>query len=251
MSRYLTPSKIGLLALTSLYLESAVPSAAIIPVLSFLVASTGHFVSASDENGVDRRRLAITIDDLQKATANLVSGIPGRSIWDLLLSRLWKINSLDAFHTFFGTLEAMLQGLQGENERHLTNDTASNASRLSLSRVSPLGAFVRRAQIEFTRLQFHDAVLIWKGFIAYRAPTLTQWKKRNPTAGPSSFDVNLQLEGLNIDSRMNKLIYSPHDDSAGKSILVSTVDVEKLLDYQVERMQRKSWRLIRSMDFVY
>ena len=224
-----------------LYSESVVPSTAIIPVLSFLFASTGSTASNSIGNGPEQIRLSATIESLQKATENLVSGIPGRSIWDLLLNKLWKINSLDAFHAFFGTLDAMLQKIPGEKADFPEDDIDQNPNRLLFSRVSPLGAFVRRAQIEFTRLQFHDAVSIWKGFIAYRAPTFTQWKKRNPSAGPLSFDINLQNEGQDIDGRMTRLTYGDHDDTTGKSMLVSTVDVEKLLDYQVERMQRESW----------
>ena len=239
MSRYLTPSKIGLLALISLYTESVVPSTSIIPLLSFLVAHVDPTEFCQSQTRMLQDGLIATIESFQKATINLISGIPGRTIWDLLLNKLWKIESLDALHTFFDSLGLLLQRTPEEIQRPGADNLDANPNRMLLSRVSPLGAFVRRAQIEFTRLQFHDAVSIWKGFIVYRAPTLAQWKKRNPTAGPTNFDVSLQAEHLGMEDRVTSLVYGDHAGTAGKNTNVSTIDVEKLLDYQTERMQSK------------
>ena len=38
---------------------------------------------------------------------------------------------------------------------------------------------------------------------------------------------------------MTSLAYGDHEGTAGKNTVVSTIDVEKLLEYQVERMQSK------------
>ena len=239
MSRYLTPSKIGLLALVSLYTEPVVPSTAIIPLLSFIVS---HVVPAEPSTSLTRvqhEELTSTIEAFQNATISLVSGIPGRTIWDLLLNKLWKINSLDALHEFFDSLASLLQKTPEETQRPGADSIDSKPNRMLLSRLSPLGAFVRRAQVEFTRLQFHDAISIWKGLIAYRAPTLAQWKKRNPTAGPTNFDVNLQAEHLGMEDRITSLAYGDPEGNVGKYTVVSTIDIEKLLDFQVERMQSK------------
>ena len=248
MSRYLTPSKVGLLALISLYTESVVPSTATIPVLSFLVSNVLPTGLSTREKESQQGESIGTIEAFQKITIALGSGIPGRTIWDLLLNKLWKINSLDSLHAFFDSLHHLLQKTPNEVQRLGVAGVDSNPNRLLLSRVSPLGAFVRRAQIEFTRLQFHDTVTIWKDFIAYRAPTLGQWKKRNPTAGPSSFDVNVRADYPGMEDRVTGLVYVSDDKSAKKKPVVSTVDVEKLLDYQVERMQsmwRASFPLLR------
>lgn len=237
MSRYLTPSKIGFLALISLYTESVVPSTATIPVLSFLVFNVLPTVSSGNGKESHQDGSAAAVEAFRRTTAALVSGIPGRTIWDLLLSHLWKINSLDALHGFFDGLEHLLQRTPDELQRHGVEGIDTNPNRMLLSRVSPLGAFVRRTQIEFTRLQFHDAVTIWKDFVAWRAPTLAQWKKRNPTAGLTSFDVNLQGDDPAVTDRVAGLVYDAADSDLKKKPAVSTVDVEKLLDYQVERMQ--------------
>ncbi|KAL8862317.1 MAG: hypothetical protein Q9178_001326 [Gyalolechia marmorata] len=118
-----------------------------------------------------------------------------------------------------------------------------------LSRNSPLGAFVRRSQLEFTRLQFHDGTSLWKSLIVYRRPTLPAWKRRNPGAGPLSFDTNLQAESFDTDGTLLDLIYG---GLSSKTVMLkdgntSTDDMEKLLDYQVSRMQKPGNRVPQAM----
>ena len=243
MSRYLTPTKIGLLALISLYTESVVPSAATIPVLSFLISQVlpVNSVTSRNDDLLRSRDIALTLDDFQQATINHISGIPGRTVWDLLLNKLWKINSFDALHVFFDTLSLLLQKTpeQLQNEAEGGADTDSNPNRMLLSRTSPLGAFVRRARLEFTRLQFHDGLTLWKSFVPYRAPSLPQWKKRNQTAGNTSFDVNLQQDHLDLGDRLTEVAYGEPETGALLVAGVSTEDVKKLLEYQVDQMQSK------------
>lgn len=238
MSRYLTPSKVGLLALISLYTDSVVPSIATIPVLSFVVS---HLLPIESLGAEDRglslhRDFTITIDCFREATIILASGIPGRTIWDLLLKKLWEISSFDALHCFFDTLSFLLEKTVEELQNNY-EDRAANSKPVLLSRVSPLGAFVRRAQLEFTRLQFHDGIILWKNFVNYRSSTLLLWKRRNPAAGKSSFDSNLHEYRLEMDSRLTELVYYNIADDSRREPSVSTDDVEKLLEYQVDKMQ--------------
>lgn len=238
MSRYLTPSKVGLLALISLYTDSVVPSTATIPVLSFLVSHLLPIepLSVEDEVVSSHCDFTITVDSFRKATIILASGIPGRTIWDLLLKKLWEISSFDALHCFFDTLPFLLEKT-AEESQNADEDIAATSKPILLSRVSPLGAFVRRAQLEFTRLQFHDGIVFWKNFVSYRASTLHLWKRRNPVAGRSSFDTNLQQHRLGMDDRLTELVYGDITEDARKQPSVSTDDVEKLLEYQVDKMQ--------------
>ena len=246
MSRYLTPSKIGLLALIALYTEFVVPSAATIPILSFLVSRVLPINSSASGNeaALRPRDSTLAIDEFQKATIGYVSGIPGRTIWDLLLNKLWKLNSFDALHVFFDSLSSLLQQTPEEQQKEAEDgvDQVLNANHMLISRTSPLGVFVRRAQLEFTRLQFHDGVTLWKGFVAYRTPSLAQWKRRNQTAGDTSFDVNLQEDHLGLGDRLTEVIYGELGAEGQQGSNVSTEDVEKLLEYQVDHMQ-SMWEL--------
>ena len=231
MTRYLTSSKVALLALISLYVDSVVPTAATIPVLSFIVSHLLPPKGLIVEHGSTGRdpTLAISIDDFRKATVTHVSGIPGRTIWDLLLKKLWEINSLDALHAFFDSLSSLLPKAREEG--------IQDPDRMRLSRNSPLGIFVRRAQLEFTRLQLHDSIILWQSFVAYRESTLSLWKRRNPTIEKTGFDVNIADQGFGLDSKVHDILYGNLRGGNSGWGEASTEDVEKLLEFQIDQMQ--------------
>jgi len=241
MSRYLTPSKIGLLALTSLYTESVIPSAATVPILSYLVSHILPVTSNTSrtETKSSLHDSTLTIDDFQRATISHISGIPGRTVWDLLLHKLWKVDSFDALHVFFDTLSLLLQKKSEEQQSQAEHGVDPNPNRILLSRTSPLGSFVRRTQLEFTRLPFHDGITLWKAFVTYRASTLLQWKKRNPAAGNTSFDSNLGDDNLALGGPLTALVYGECEIHPNLQASISTEDVERLLDHQVDHMQSR------------
>lgn len=87
-------------------------------------------------------------------------------------------------------------------------------------------------------MQFHDGVTLWKSFIVFRQPTWTTWRKRNPLAGKESFDINLR--GGTIDDRLANAVYGRVSSmDAPEEGQVSTDDVERLLEFQVEEMQSR------------
>jgi anaphase-promoting complex subunit 5 len=94
----------------------------------------------------------------------------------------------------FDNLSSLLVKTREEQQKDAENGTPA-VDRMLLSRTSPLGTFVRRAQLEFIRLQLNDTMVLWKSFITYREPTLPMWKKRNAAACKTSFDVNLRGVG--------------------------------------------------------
>ncbi|KAG6021285.1 hypothetical protein E4U41_002531, partial [Claviceps citrina] len=245
MARYLTPAKVGLLALVELYTEEAVPSDAVLPVLSFI---TSHLMdhdstdpSASQETRWAKAErtfsLVITIKDFEKLLASypLLTGIPGRKLWDQFLRKLWDINSLDALNDFFDRIMWMLgRGKQAEEEQD---------AKMKLSRHSPLGAFVRRARLEYQRLRFHDCTDLWKAFVRYRQPTANYLKRKNPNLSRLSFD-NVLLLGERDDwdpgsvSALAAVAYGDMltGDESG-TVPVSTNDIGCLLEFQIEQMQ--------------
>ncbi|PWW73845.1 hypothetical protein C7212DRAFT_300781 [Tuber magnatum] len=227
MSRYLTSGKIALLALVELYAESRFPNQSVVPVLSFVIR---HLVSPK-ENAA----FILTLERIKSATLHQPSAVVGRTIFDLLLKKLWEINSFDALHTFFANIQTYLI----EPERADKSPVRVHGEKSMLSRTSVLGCFVRRAALEYVRLQFHDAVSLWRSFIAYREPTLAMWKKRNLGAGPMSFDVN--LKGLGFGDGVVGVVYGRGKES--RDCTISTDDVERLLEFQVESMQRMGTRV--------
>lgn len=253
MARYLTPAKISLLALIELYAEAVVPEAATVPVLSFVIAHLLPFnLPMSRENrpgteSSDGSQTLFSAKDLEKLLGPhpAASGVPGRSLWDLLVKKLWDIDSLDALHIFFERISHLLakthEEIQKDSEIGIP---PPSPEMIVLSRTSPFGSFVRRSQLEFTHLKFHDAVELWKSFVAYRQATLPQWRRRNPGADNWGFDSVLQTGDIEWgDGALESFAYITYGDIVHHPEkaqgFVSTDDMDSLLEFQVEQMQSR------------
>ncbi|EEP75614.1 conserved hypothetical protein [Uncinocarpus reesii 1704] len=244
MARYLTPSKIALLALVSIYSEGVVPNSAIVALLSFFMT---HVLPLDT---LDARRRAIdqenahtiSLEEFEEVTSSLASSIPGRTVWDLFLKRIWQLDCVDSLEEFFTLVSDLITKPREEQIRERSMGIVPEPGKMLLSRTSPLGMFVRRAQLEYARLQFHDSVALWRAFIKYRMPTYHTWAKRNPMNNQSKVDVNIVELGLDLDSPLAKVIYGDLDDTEEDAkVAMSTKDMEKLLDFQVQEMQSNKW----------
>ncbi|THC93348.1 hypothetical protein EYZ11_007174 [Aspergillus tanneri] len=245
MSRYLTPSKIALLCLASIYTEGVVPNSSAIHVLSFLVACLSPLDGSNPNppSGNWEKQSSVSTTDLEEALSTQTSSIPGRSIWDLFLRKIWSINSCDALEAFFSDVPGMLVKTREEQIRDRDNGLAPDSSCIRLSRCSPLGAFVRRAQLEFTRLQFYDSVKLWKGFVKYRLPTYRAWARRNPQEEQATVDINLLELGLDTRSHLAQVVYGNIEDDLEDEQYLSTKDIERLLEFQIGEMQKLGGRV--------
>jgi anaphase-promoting complex subunit 5 len=237
MSQYLTPSKIGLLSLAFLYTEGVVPTSETPAILSFLIsqilpdASHRLEVPAADTDHV----APITTFELELSAHD--SGIPGRTIWDLFLKKIWSFNCADSLEHFLSNIPSLLAKSREQILREREGGEEYVEHRGRISRTSPLGAFIRRVHLEYTRLQFHDARSLWQTFLAYRLPTKQAWEKKNPPNGRNSLDAN--FSDLEIDSShpIAQILYgglATEDDEDGG---LSTYDVERLLEFQVSELQ--------------
>jgi anaphase-promoting complex subunit 5 len=238
MARHLTPSKIGLLALISLYSESVVPNVSSIAILSFVV----DFLLPV-QSGISHPKpgssISPSIEDFQNATITHASAVPGRTIWDLFLRKLWLIDTFDELHVFFDSLSELLVKSHEQQQQDLENGfPPPNPEKLLLSRKSPLGTFVRRTQLEFVRIQLHDSMNLWRAFIVYRQSTLPMWRKRNSNFSNRSFDINLLGDGTKKSGILDVVYGGLMDaDPLMSGGAISTDDVEKLLEFQVKEMQ--------------
>ncbi|KAI0204259.1 anaphase-promoting complex subunit 5-domain-containing protein [Astrocystis sublimbata] len=258
MSRFLNPAKIGLLALIELYTNKTVPTSAIVDVLSFV---TSHLIESdisssafSSDNRWRRAEstvsLVTSISDFESVLSphTAASGVPGRSLWYVFLHKLWKIDSLDALHNFFDNCSLLL----AKTKEELRQDgelgvPAPPPEVIVLSRNSPFGSFVRRSLLEFTRLRFHDTIELWKGFVKYRQSTAAYYRKKTPAFQRLSFD-NVLLTGQSewgeaVDAIASVAYGDMLRDNSNMSTSVSTDDIEKLLEFQIDQMQRYGNRI--------
>ena len=249
MARFLTPSKIGLLALIELYTDAIVPTSSTIHILSFILNQllpatfkAQYKKSSSSESLpfiLDLKSFETLLSSLPAA-----SGHPGRSLWDHFLKKLWDINSLDALHVFFDRRIYLL----AKSREELKKDAElgippPSEDMILLSRTSPFGSFVRRSKIEFERLRFSDAQALWTAFTRWRHDSKRYWARRNGELGRWAGDKPLEEGeeewGMEATEMLELVAYgglSLEDNQEGS---VSTHDVEKLLEFQVEQMQSR------------
>lgn len=162
-----------------------------LPILTFVIK---HLVRPKDAS-----TFVLGLEQIKDVTVNEPSSVVGRTIFDLLLMELWYINSFDALHTFFADAQIYLKDPDKQDQ------TPKHIKRRFISPTSILGCFVRRAGLEFVRLQFNEANSLWRAFVQFREPTLSAWKKRKPLAGPMSFDSN--LVGLAFSDAVVQKVY--------------------------------------------
>ncbi|KAJ5336932.1 hypothetical protein MYU51_006199 [Penicillium brevicompactum] len=242
MTRYLTPWRISLLCLVTLYSDEVVPNSSAIHVLSFLTA--GIFpLDAADKQWEEH--YMPTIAELEECLSGHDSARPGRTLWDLFLDKLWAIDSLDALETFCGeTIPSLLAKSREELIHERDHGIAPEPEdRMRLSRSSPLGAFVRRAHMEYTKLQFHDSVKLWSGFVKYRLPTYSYWSRRHRGADGFAIDANLRDLGLDATSQLARVVYGSMEEDADGKEEVSVRDSERLIEFQVGELQRMGGRV--------
>lgn len=244
MSRYLTPSKIALLCLISVYTEGYVPNSSAVQILSFLVSFLLPLdpVDTQASSKKWQNQHSVSLSDLEEVLSSHVSSIPGRSVWDLLLKKMWTIDTYDELEAFFPLISSMLVKTREEQLYDRDHGILLEPGITRLSRCSPLGAFVRRAQLEFTRLQFYDSVKLWKGFVTYRLPTFRAWARKNPHDDQDPIDYNLYLHRLDSSSHLVQVAYGNIEEESDGGLGVSTNDIERLLEFQVLELQSSSPR---------
>jgi anaphase-promoting complex subunit 5 len=245
MSRYLTPPKVALLILALIYAEGVVPSSETVPILSFLVS---HIIPAATESShtLSDASHVVKIGDFESALSSLPSAIPGRTLWDLFLRKMWSIDCSHALDQLISNVLSVIskprEQLQRERDEGLLPEPFAR-----ISRTSPLGAFIRRVHLEYTRLQFSDAAALWQRFMQYRKPTRQAFEKKNSTDGRNSLDVNLAELQLDSSHPIAQILYGGLEDSeAEKEEFMSTHDVERLMEFQVSELQRRYRPLLDS-----
>jgi anaphase-promoting complex subunit 5 len=254
MPRYLSPAKIGLLALVELYVEGAVPNNAIITVVDFIASHLLDFNLANPSPSASERwskadstiKMIVSVSRFEEVLGEYAAAdqIPGRRLWDRFLEKLWGIDSLHTLHEFFDRLPNLLARTKAEL-REMAERGESPPSGVLLSRNSPFGAFVRRAHLEFSKLQFDHVAELWKLFVKYREPTAGHWRKRNPNHERLSFDSVLLYGEHEWGPRTEEVAGAAYGqmlftDDEQVTLPVSTDDIESLLEFQIEQVQSKS-----------
>jgi anaphase-promoting complex subunit 5 len=255
MARFLTPTKIGLLALIELYTESIVSNTSTLPILSFILAQVLPPTLNNQLHNNPTTNSSTFILNLKSFEELLsahvaASGLPGRTLWDHFLRKLWDIDSLDALHVFFANRSSLLAKSKEELKKDSELGILLPAPEVvTLSPTSPFGTFVRRSKVEFERLRFSDALALWTSFTRWRAESKSYWARKNGGLGRWAGDRALsdgeEDWGSPATEMLELIAYGDLGLNEETEGTVSTDDVEKLLEFQVEQMQ--SWFLSHSL----
>ncbi|CAE7205465.1 hypothetical protein PTNB73_07123 [Pyrenophora teres f. teres] len=241
--RYLTAQKISLLVLTRLYCSSSLPSSATIPILSFILSnrlpSAPSSARPQRSTSSNQQDTAFSIDAFEHVLQEHASSMPGRTLLDQFLKQMWEMNSFDSLHTLFDGILDLIAPAPPTAQDEEASD------RIHLSKTSPLGAFVRRAHLEFTRLQFDDSMKLWSSFIKYRAPT-AQWTKRLAGLASSGVDSVISEMGLRPGDDLYEAAYG-HLDEQEEGAGMSQEDLDRILEFQLDRLQKFGDRVPNEM----
>ncbi|KAL9068373.1 MAG: hypothetical protein Q9157_006524 [Trypethelium eluteriae] len=248
MSRYLTPSKVSVLALIWLYSTSWSPRAeyngfelvSYYDILSFVISLIVPGASPTAPGWA-----ALQLSDFERILrAGRRASWPGQNAWDVFLQKIWQdFTCLDDLHSFFKILPFDVfaptaeERIQKELDHELNKRPKIRENPIS-RRNSPVGLFVRRACLEFTRLQFDDTIKLWESFVSYRAPTEAAVRKRHPEL----MSLN-RADPLMLHSSLDG--YLSHQTNVQEG--ASNEDVERLLEYQIEQLQKYGNRVPEEM----
>ena len=248
MSRFLTPTKISLLALALLYTEGVIPTSECTKVLKLLVSQMVSDSKHASSQSEDIHEHGLSISALESTLSSLGSIMPGRTIYDLLLRKLWSIDCSDALDNFVTNLPYLLSKSREQMQHEKENRVYVEGQNSGILRTSPLGAFIRRCYLEYTRLQFQDGITLWQDFVAFRAPTRQAHEKKNASDGRNGLDVNLSEMQIDSSHPLAQIMYNDllERDKRYESNF-SVYDVEKLMEFQVSEMQRLGGRLPEDM----
>lgn len=218
--KYLTPHKIALLVLVELYCSFLLPPKHTISVLTLIMEHLDPSCGSPS-----------TLKHLQRFTSDKASHLPGRTIYDMVLKRLWDLQSLDDLVSFFASIPCLIS-------RHQSPPTIGRRLLL-LSPSSFLGSFIRKCTVEFNNLPLDDVIKLWKGLVGYRSISVPKWLQKNS-------------ERTMVGSSMTPQISSWEDDASEKTHndigeYLSVSDIERMFEYHVSKMQKNKCRLTKEM----
>jgi len=247
MARYLTPSKVCLLTLISMYCDLP-PSTASISLLSFLTSHImSNTISASQSATLkSASTLLMTLDDISNALRSIpMKGVP-LNYWEQFICRSWTLGNIDEFMDFFGNLAILFHHRVGKkqitDEQWTGMGKGGKRHQICLTKTSILGIFVRRAQVEFERLPFDGVAALWREYESYIAPTRAVLK---PALRKSIAKTRDGVDTLNEGSRgriLEVLNLASNEPSEGVET-PSTNDVNRLLEFQIDEMQSNQFRM--------
>lgn len=259
MARYISASKLCLAILVQTYVDGYVPPSATIEVLSFVGSCIDPEIKRVRAKPQKRQETgdelsALRLEDFKGVLAgHQVSNDSNENpqaftLWEVLVHYLFSIENLHAMCDFFSTCHDMLSAKPNPD---VSSSEKHQRRTYPLAGNSPLGLFIRRVRVEFDNLQFPDVIKLWYDFERFRQPLLDQssiefveeyrlasLKQQYPEIRHSSNDQD--GEG-SLDAWTNapgaQWMQDSLEQTTERMEKTSLHDMERLLEFQIERMR--------------
>ncbi|QIW99296.1 hypothetical protein AMS68_004814 [Peltaster fructicola] len=227
MARYLTPARICTLVLIEAYQNDELwankpeTSSTIFGVIARDCLQTSEHASLDLSKAVEVPRNVL---EYGKPLEGLDRNVPGRSWLSLLIKDLWTLHTIDELHELFHRCMQLLA--TASDHTNLEDERAD-----PITRASPVGRFIRKCNVEFTRLQFAETLTLWHAFVAYREPSRAIWSHHYPAIAKSMPASSVGQLG------------SSGGDHSSDSILVGSDTIDTLLCASVSQLQKLGQRV--------
>lgn len=228
MARYLTPAKICTLILVESYLQNREDPESDAKLLELiteqLIERTGGF-SGNEEpcSKAAAKNTAGPPEDASSFAAplsSIPSNFPGRTHYDDFVQTAWTVADLDQLHQLFDRVFAIL--------------TPENPEERKVTPASPVGHFIRRCNVEWTRLRFADSLALLNAYKSYIAVTWDSWARTQPEAA-KAYASNESSQ----DSVPQPVITT----SSTTAPMISNDDIDIALSISIHALQKRGTRV--------
>lgn len=228
MARYLTPAKISTLILVESYLQNRENPDVDVKLLGIitnqLVDNTTNVLYDKEHSPIAGTTTNVGPPEDASAFASplaaIPSDIPGRTYYDFFIQAAWIIADLDQLHQLFDRAYSILNP-EDPAERKLTP-------------ASPIGHFVRRCNVEWTRLRFADSLALFNAYKIYILSTWDSWTRTQPEAAKAYASKAANNESVPGAESTASLSTTP---------MISNDDIDIALSISIHSLQKRGARV--------
>jgi anaphase-promoting complex subunit 5 len=215
MARYLTPAKICTLIVVESYLQDRENPDSDAKLLHLIIRQLHPSSDHSSIPGPPEDALTFAAP-----LVSIPSNFPGRTHYDDFVHSAWTTADLDQLRHLFDRIYAILMPEHAE-ERKVTP-------------ASPIGHFIRRCNVEWTRLRFADSLALLNAYKSYIASTWDSWARTQPEAAhmyTSKVEVHDSVPGATSTA------------SSIAAPIISSDDIDMALSTSIHSLQKLGARV--------
>jgi anaphase-promoting complex subunit 5 len=215
MARYLTPAKICTLIVVESYLQDRENPDSDAKLLHLIIRQLHPSSDHSSIPGPPEDALTFAAP-----LVSIPSNFPGRTHYDDFVHSAWTSADLDQLRHLFDRIYAILM--------------PENAEERKVTPASPIGHFIRRCNVEWTRLRFADSLALLNAYKSYIASTWDSWARTQPEAAhtyTSKVDLHDSVPGATSTA------------SSIAAPIISSDDIDVALSTSIHSLQKLGARV--------